>query len=51
MSINPKTRTKIQEIKKKLKDRMENLQYKTDDEVIDDSIEYFYEQLKKNKAL
>ena len=51
MSIQQKTRAQIQEIRKKLKDRMGSLQYKNDDQVIDDAMEYFYEQLKKNKAL
>ena len=51
MSIQQKTRSQIQEIRKKLKDRMGSLQYKNDDQVIDDAMEYFYEQLKKNKAL
>ena len=51
MTIKPITRTHIQEIRKKLKDRMGSLQYKNDDKVIDDAMEYFYEQLKKNKAL
>ena len=51
MTIKPITRTHIQEIRKKLKDRMGSLQYKNDDQVIDDAMEYFYEQLKKNKAL
>ena len=51
MTIKPITRTHIQEIKKKLKDRMGSLQYKNDDEVIDDALHYFHTNLKKNKSI
>ena len=51
MSIQQKTRAQIQEIRKKLKDRMGDLQYKNDDEVIDDALHYFHTNLKKNKSI
>jgi len=51
MSIQQKTRSQIQEIRKKLKDRMGDLQYKNDDEVIDDALHYFHTNLKKNKSI
>jgi len=51
MSIQQKTRSQIQEIRKKLKDRMGDLQYKNDDEVIDDALHYLHTNLKKNKSI
>ena len=49
--INSKTKSHIQEIRKKVKDKMGDLEYKTDDEVIDDAISYFHTNLKKNRAI
>jgi hypothetical protein len=48
LPMNPETRTKIQEILKKTKSP---IIYTKSDDIIDDAVKYFYNELKKSKLL
>jgi hypothetical protein len=48
LPMKPATKTKIQEILKKTKSP---IIYTKSDDIIDDAVEYFYNELKKSKLL
>lgn len=48
LPMKPATKTKIQEILKKTK---APIIYTKSDDIIDDAVEYFYNELKKSKLL
>ena len=48
LPMKPETRSKIQEILKKIKSP---IIYTKSDDIIDDAVEYFYNKLKKSKLL